>query len=434
MTADRSLGRDLPSILEDLYLAPSPDYRDEVVAVAVRTRQRPSWTFPGRWLPMADIAGRPAYLSPVPWRAVGLALLLIALLVAAVAVVGSRRPSVPAPFGLAGNGVIAWALDGDIYTGDPLTGRASAVITSPDIDRNPQFSRDGSHLAFLRQVPNRTGHFDLVSTAADGTAARVLSAVPFSTPESVQWAPDGTSLFVVDAQMRLSRYYVDGRPPSAIAEGVHLEPDAFRPPDGGELLYERDVEPGTIYAMQLDGSGVRPVFNARLAGCECAVGGPARWSPDGSKIAVTLMSDNVQARMHVINADGTGIRQLARTEGTWVENDPAWSPDGTRVAFNRWQRDDAGTWSVQPIAIVAIDTVGATPIGIGPASEGALIDWAPDGTSILMLPGTLVEAYTWSPGAAGTIARPTFIDVVDGSSQQLDWSVGSIASWQRISP
>ena len=434
MTTDVRPEARLAGLLEELYLGPAPEYRDEVLANAVQQRQRPAWSLPGRWLPMADIAGRPAFVSSVPWRTVGLALLLIALLAATIAVAGSRRPSVPAPFGLAGNGVIAWALDGDIYTGDPASETVRAVVTTPDIDRNPQFSRDGSHLAFLRQVPSRTGFFDLVTTAADGTGSDVLSTTPFGTPESVQWAPDGRSILVVDVDLRLTRFFLDGSPPAILLNGVHLEPDAFRPPDGAEVLFERDAEPGTIYALRLEDAVVGQLFSAATAGCECEVGGPARWSPDGSKIAVTLQQGGSEARMHVMNADGTGLRQLAHTEGTWIENDPAWSPDGTRVAFNRWQRDDTGGWFVQPIAIVALDSVAATPIGVGPASEGALIEWAPDGQSILTLPGTLLEAYTWSPGAPGTIARPTFINLADGTSRQLDWSVGSIASWQRVAP
>jgi Tol biopolymer transport system component len=434
MTTDVRADARLAGLLEELYLGAAPAYRDEVLANAVQQRQRPAWSFPGRWLPMADIASRPAFVSSVPWRTVGLALLLIALLAATIAVVGSRRQSVPAPFGLAANGVIAWALDGDIYTGDPATETVRAVVTTPDIDRNPQFSRDGSRLAFLRQVPAETGRFDLVTTAADGTGTEVLSTTPFGTPESVQWAPDGRSILVLDADLQLTRFFLDGSPLATLLQGVHLEPDAFRPPDGAEVLYERDAEPGTIYALRLEDSSVRQLFNPATAGCECEVGGPARWSPDGSKIAVTMQQGLGEARMYVMNADGTGLRQLAFTEGTWVENDPAWSPDGTRIAFNRWRRDDAGDWFVQPIAIVAIDTVGSTPIGIGPASEGALIEWAPDGESILTLPGTLLEAYTWSPGAPGTIARPTFIDLAEGTSRQLDWSVGSNASWQRVAP
>ena len=57
MTVDRRFERHLPEILEDLYLGPSPMYRDEVLAAAVRPRQRAAWTFPGRWLPM-DVATR----------------------------------------------------------------------------------------------------------------------------------------------------------------------------------------------------------------------------------------------------------------------------------------------------------------------------------------------------------------------------------------
>src|SRR5262249_2433434 len=113
MTSEPRFERQLPAILEDLYLGPTPDYRDQVLATAVRTRQRPSWTFAGRWLPMADIAGRSAFVPRVPWRALGAALLVIALLlVAALAFVGSRHAKVPPPFGPAENGVVAYAANG----------------------------------------------------------------------------------------------------------------------------------------------------------------------------------------------------------------------------------------------------------------------------------------------------------------------------------
>ena len=41
MTAESRFERDLTSILEDLYLGPSPDYRDEAMAAAVRIAAAP---------------------------------------------------------------------------------------------------------------------------------------------------------------------------------------------------------------------------------------------------------------------------------------------------------------------------------------------------------------------------------------------------------
>ena len=130
MTADiRPDGR-LTEILEELYLGRVPDYRDEVLAGAVAHRQRPAWTFPGRWLPMADIARRPAFAASLPWRAIGLALVLIALLLAAaVAIAGSRQHSVPAPFGLARNGVIAWYATATSTRRTPSPASTTAIVT-----------------------------------------------------------------------------------------------------------------------------------------------------------------------------------------------------------------------------------------------------------------------------------------------------------------
>ncbi|HEY8635825.1 MAG TPA: hypothetical protein VIL81_01060, partial [Candidatus Limnocylindrales bacterium] len=90
MTNELRFERQLPAILEDLYLGPSPDYRDEVLAAAVRTRQRPAWTFPGRWLPM-DITTRTIPVTRLPWRQLGILALIALLLAVALAVaVGSQ--------------------------------------------------------------------------------------------------------------------------------------------------------------------------------------------------------------------------------------------------------------------------------------------------------------------------------------------------------
>jgi len=55
MTAFDRLPVELPDLLTDLAAPRIPDYVDEVPAVTAATRQRPRWTFPERWLPMAVI-------------------------------------------------------------------------------------------------------------------------------------------------------------------------------------------------------------------------------------------------------------------------------------------------------------------------------------------------------------------------------------------
>ena len=430
MTAETRFERSLPGILEDLYLGPTPDYRDEVVAAAVRTRQRPAWTFPGRWFPMLDIAVRPVAAPRLPLRVLGVALLLIALLVAALAYVGSQQRT-RLPFGPARNGLITWAFDGDIYVGDPASGDIRAAIPAPDIDRNPTFSRDGTHLAFLRQVPDHTGDFDLVVTQADGSSPLVVSAVPLKMPSEVVWAPDGKSLLVNDEDTRMVRYFLDGSTSQLLLEGVGFDPQPFQPPDGGRIFYERTSDPGSLYMMSADGSGARRIFGSQ-ASCACSRVGPAAWSPDGRLIALPLSTDGETGRLFLMNADGTGLHQLTDEAGKWFESEPAWSPDGTQIAFNRWQADDTGDYEVRPIGIVPVSGGQVRSVGVGPSSGGALIEWAPDGKSILSLPDTVREGFKWSQGAPGTIARPTIIDLTDGSTRQLDWSVGSISSWQRL--
>jgi Tol biopolymer transport system component len=380
-----------------------------------------------------DVAIRPVAAPRLPVRALVTGLLAVAVLVAAPALLGRRTGTTP-HFGPARNGLIIWALGGDITAGDPITGATKPVIVGAGIDRNPRYSRDGTRLVFLRQVPTDQGRFDLFVSAADGSGLVMVSAVPMTMPTAVDWTPDGDALLVDDADGRLFRYSIYGSPRRLLVDGVHLDADASRPPDGAEILYERVAEPGALYLMTRDGTRARELVGPTAETCSCTLAGPARWSPDGRSIAFAIALDGTASRVFVMEADGTGLRRLTDESRAWMETDPTWSPIGDRIAFNRWQRDDAGDWQARPIGIVAAAGGPLEPIGVAPAAEGALIEWSPDGRSILSLPKTLIDAYRSYPNGTGSVARPVILDIAAGSSRQPDWSVGSIASWQRQAP
>jgi Tol biopolymer transport system component len=61
------------------------------------------------------------------------------------------------------------------------------------------------------------------------------------------------------------------------------------------------------------------------------------WSPDGRKIAFNSTSGQLDSQIAVINADGTGRRRLTRSarplgDHSWLG---AWSPDGRRIVYQR---------------------------------------------------------------------------------------------------
>ena len=150
MPSDR-FDRRLPAILDEISQPRTPDYFDDLLGLTARTRQRPAWTLPERWLPMVDIARQPAFARQVPWRPIAVLALILLLLAASLAfVIGSRHP-LPAPFGPARNGLVAYAKAGDIYTADPVTGEATAIVTGPETTCSPVCSLDGTRFAFERR-------------------------------------------------------------------------------------------------------------------------------------------------------------------------------------------------------------------------------------------------------------------------------------------
>ena len=116
--------------------------------------------------------------------------------------------------------------------------------------------------------------------------------------------------------------------------------NAFQPrwsPDGSKLLFQRyeansDLATMGVYLAQSDGTGVRQLVRATLWGSPRA---PPAWSPTGRTILYGVGMVGA-ARLHLVSLDGRRKRFLA------VGVSPAWSRDGSRIAFAR----TSGIWVV----------------------------------------------------------------------------------------
>jgi Tol biopolymer transport system component len=112
-------------------------------------------------------------------------------------------------------------------------------------------------------------------------------------------------------------------------------------PDGSRIAFTRDVrEEGPdaleLHVINVDGSNERVLTRPRqVAGTTEYDTNPA-WSPDGSRIAVERKSTGARSGIWAIGADGLGETQLtsqAANPGLAEDSDPDWSPDGSKIVF-----------------------------------------------------------------------------------------------------
>lgn len=119
-----------------------------------------------------------------------------------------------------------------------------------------------------------------------------------------------------------------------------------------------------IAVINVDGTGMRRVTrNGRRKS------DPA-WSPDGKKIAYiewTGTTDDPTPDIFVVNPDGSGRKNLTNTPGGW-ESEPTWSPDSTKIAYESLA-----------LGLVVMNADGSAKTVVSDRQVGGL-DWSPDGT------------------------------------------------------
>ncbi|MFN8025201.1 MAG: hypothetical protein U0W40_02255 [Acidimicrobiia bacterium] len=132
-------------------------------------------------------------------------------------------------------------------------------------------------------------------------------------------------------------------------------------PDGTQLAFVARMPGNTSKTQPKFGLYVAPFSQpgkARLVTKEIAAGGmhPA-WSPDGTKLAFAAGASI--PHIAVVNLDGTGFTELTKSKNG--DGEPSWSPDGTQIAYNSSAEGD-DVW------IMNADGTGARKLATGEVS------------------------------------------------------------------
>lgn len=183
---------------------------------------------------------------------------------------------------------------------------------------------------------------------------------------------DGKRLFAVQSIRRgeLQRYNSATRQLEPFLNGISAQDIAFSR-DGQWVAYGSYPD-GVLWRSKPDGSQ-----KVQLSRPPVYALGPA-WSPDGSKIAYFGLERGRNSRIYVVSASG-GTPQPLLPDMKEGQGDPSWSPTGDRLVFG-----GAGSHTIG-IQILELKT---GQVSILPDSSGMFSPrWSPDGRYILAMPG-----------------------------------------------
>jgi dipeptidyl aminopeptidase/acylaminoacyl peptidase len=287
----------------------------------------------------------------------------------------------------------------------PLEGTAEPrqLTIGSKHDRHARFSPDGRTVAFLsdrrlqvedepdrpKDAKEREDGNQIHLLPLGGGEARRLTDLPRGI-ESFGWSPDGRRFFVTTSSRAATRKE-DRR-----ARGLVPKPDPTAPPESDYRYIDR----------------LGYMFN-------------------GSE----FVYDSV-AHIWIVDAETGEARRL--TDGPSPDEDPVWSPDGTRIAFvARINRDHDIDYRLD-IVVVDVDSGRRTRITGGPQSLFLAPTWLPDGKTIAALGGRIPEnSYRfdiWLLAADGSDATPRGgrnisdrHDIMPGSSMVSDITPGEAA-------
>jgi Tol biopolymer transport system component len=307
----------------------------------------------------------------------------------------------------------------------PAEGGSPRRLT--DFGSRPAWSPGGSRIAFQSEA--------LVDLAANAVAAMppsTLWVVPAEGGAPVQvttagsppgghggpaWSPDETRLVFTASDRRASSVWsvgVDGGGLVRLATGPTYTYDPVFSRDGRSVYYSALSASGNygMWRVGVDSAGRARGEPLSLADLSFGTSRHLSMARDGRRIAFSAL--RMSSNLWRVAAE-PGARPRPLTAETGRNARPVFSPDGLRLAFDRWQSgtnpdvwvmDADGAHARQVVSDRAIDTVP---------------NWTPDGRRLVFVSDRNGRSAVWTADAGG-------------GGERLLLDLGSDTDWVRLSP
>jgi dipeptidyl aminopeptidase/acylaminoacyl peptidase len=289
---------------------------------------------------------------------------------------------------------------------------------------DPQMSPDGERAAYVVTTVDRRQNRRLSSiwmTRLDGKAAPLQLTASNISSSSPRWSPDGQAIAFISARAATS--------------------------EANEIVKPQ------VWLLSLQGGEPRRITNLRNGA------GSFQWSPDGKHLAClsrtgpsdsraenrersdvrhyahisykfndTGWFDDKHSHIFVVDA-ATGSAKQITAGDDWDDNDPQWSPDGTRIAFasNRTGKLLDGDRNTD-VFVIAAEGGPLTKISDHKEADNSP-RWSPDGKTIAFLGNAEESSHPkiWLTSSAGNSPATLAVNNLDLIPANLTWAQGGRA-------